>query len=291
MALTKEAILTALGIAAGTHVGQNALTHHLLKNPKTYEGAINSFARGAKKVGEGTGRGVADASRNLFLGGAAPDINIMHRIAHDLGASKGSKVQGLLLARAMQGKDEKVKKLLNHKRVQGVLDKVKEKTGLPAHEMMKNPDFVRKYVNSSSHPMVKALKNATTSTSEKVKHVGANALDLARSGKMHPHRAVVATNAVIAAAGEPISAAIGGAKALASSRAAEKITPIRKFKHFMEKHFIEDAFKGGVKKGLQGKERNKYVSKAMTYGINPTSEHLHTLGRDIGAAWRKHTQG
>lgn len=291
MALDKEASLTALGVAVGTHVGQNAITHKMLKDPGTYEKAFNSFVRGAKKVGEGTGRGVADSSKNLFLGGVAPDINIMHRIAHDMGSKDGSKVQGLLLARAMQGKDEKVKKLLNHKRVQRVLDKVKEKTGLPAHDMMKNPEFIRKYVNSSNHPIAKAISNASKRVSDKVSKHGEKALFLGRSGSIHPHRGVELASLGIAAAGEPLSAAIGGAKALASSRMAEKVGPIKKFKQVMEKHFIEDAFKGGVQKGLEGKERNKYVSKIMSYGVNPTSEHLHTLGRDIGSAWRKHTQG
>lgn len=291
MALTKEAILGSIALALGTHVGQNAVTHKLLKNPKTYEGTINSYIRGVHGVGEGTGRGLKDGSKNLFLGGVAPDINIMHRLSHDAGHKDINKVHGLLMARIMQGNDKKVEKLLTRKKVRAALDTVSEKTGLPAHEIAGRPDFVRKYVSSSDHPMIKAIKNATSTTSSKIKQEGENALFLGKSGIMPPHRGVVAANLGIAAAGEPVTAAIGGAKALASSRVAEKVKPLRKFKQVMEKHFIEDAFKGGVKKGLEGKERNKYVSKIMTYGVNPTSENLHTLGRDIGSAWRKHTQG
>lgn len=278
--LTKQSSLVAG--AVGTHIAQNIATRAAMSSKGVSKYLANSFAQGA--------HGVVDTSfkskvKRFVSGAVTPDIAVAHKKAHEAGHAmkplldKATARQKVGLRMLSQGRIGDLKKYNLHK--DEILNKAHKVMShhvknLPTMDhIMGNAGKIEKVFKDKAHPLV---SNIVSGISKGSKPVG---------GQFKPGTLSAKTSiagSLTSAVADPAGGALSTVKTLASSNTFNNTRYGKKINKMMEKHFVSNPVRSGIKNHPTGGMFEKVKHKISGLFVNPVSAHLKRTSSAISKA-------
>lgn len=259
--------------AAGTHLGQNAITKYLLQNKSTGKYLGKAFNEGVHGV---VNKSVAAKGQRIVSGALAPDINLIRSHIHGLGEKMAPHLKDL---------DLKQRAVLHHAVSKGSIPKkyehyandpgvnlaysvarghAKKDMGveLPHLKQLVGNKELSNLWKSKDHPLLSNVAKNIGSG----KPVGKNY----KPGSTSPKSGFIGSSLVGVV--DPVAGGIDGLKAAMGSKAFNNNKYGGKITHKLEEIFVKNPIKAGH--ANPDKVGNKYVNFAKDIAINPMSGSL-----------------